>query len=446
MHIGAVEALKLRATQHLIDKYLKQGARGPDRHALVLRPRDRARTSGTRSPRARARVDGGYEVLKKASWTTSAGFADFYVCQTTSPDYNGDYSNLSVFVVTTTRSRPSRRSGTRWACAATSRARCCCDWEFVPETSCRPDRRRRDLERRVGRPELPDRLLGLLERHLAGRDRHRLPHTTRKTHKDVGMRVCDYPTIQDAVGEAIMDTNAIRLLPRRRPGRCDWSATTAQKYAAARASWPAATTCTGCGRSSSTPPRTWPSRRQDAALLRRHRLTRRSRCSSSATCATARPAGSWARPTRCCGSSSARPPCWAWSRSTTGTRCQPAGPGERAEEAHARAEEGAGGAPHVRGLRLGAAVRRPWGPAALGGGAPIAADPAVPQGSSEESPAGATVGAAGRPSHPPHRWCRRARARAHCSALLAARCYAAELAVGLRACRAVPPWRRSSVG
>jgi len=37
-------------------------------------------------------------------------------------------------------------------------------------------------------------------------------HTTRKTHKDVGMRVCDYPTIQDAVGEAIIDTNAIRSM------------------------------------------------------------------------------------------------------------------------------------------------------------------------------------------------------------------------------------------
>jgi alkylation response protein AidB-like acyl-CoA dehydrogenase len=35
-------------------------------------------------------------------------------------------------------------------------------------------------------------------------------HTTVKKHKDVGMRVCDYPTIQDAVGEAIMDTNASR--------------------------------------------------------------------------------------------------------------------------------------------------------------------------------------------------------------------------------------------
>jgi alkylation response protein AidB-like acyl-CoA dehydrogenase len=37
-------------------------------------------------------------------------------------------------------------------------------------------------------------------------------HTTKKRHVDVGMRVADYPTIQDYVGEAVMDTNAARLL------------------------------------------------------------------------------------------------------------------------------------------------------------------------------------------------------------------------------------------
>ena len=40
-------------------------------------------------------------------------------------------------------------------------------------------------------------------------------HTTRKRHVDVGMRVADYPTIQDYVGEAVMDTNACRLFVRR---------------------------------------------------------------------------------------------------------------------------------------------------------------------------------------------------------------------------------------
>ena len=35
-------------------------------------------------------------------------------------------------------------------------------------------------------------------------------HTTRKKHVDVGMRVADYPTIQDYVGQAVMETNASR--------------------------------------------------------------------------------------------------------------------------------------------------------------------------------------------------------------------------------------------
>src|SRR3546814_8701155 len=37
-------------------------------------------------------------------------------------------------------------------------------------------------------------------------------HTTKKKHADVGMRVCDYPTIQDYFGEAISDTNASRMM------------------------------------------------------------------------------------------------------------------------------------------------------------------------------------------------------------------------------------------
>ena len=44
------------------------------------------------------RSNGGYKVNKKASWTTSGGFADFYVVQTTSPDFTG-YDDLSVFVI-----------------------------------------------------------------------------------------------------------------------------------------------------------------------------------------------------------------------------------------------------------------------------------------------------------------------------------------------------------
>ena len=159
MHIGAVEALKLRATEYTIEKYLKKVRDGLIGTLSYSDPETGSHfwypiASGAR------RVDGGFEVLKKASWTTSAGFADFYVLQTTSPDYNGDYSNLSVFVVDKDeieakprgvgRDGPARQPVRHAAARLEVRAR---------GAAGRPRRRRRQLERRVGRPELPDRLV-----------------------------------------------------------------------------------------------------------------------------------------------------------------------------------------------------------------------------------------------------------------------------------------------
>ena len=55
-------------------------------------------------------------------------------------------------------------------------------------------------------------------------------HATRKTHADVGMRVADYPTIQDYFGEAMMDTAASRAMCFQMAralddvtDNCDWS-------------------------------------------------------------------------------------------------------------------------------------------------------------------------------------------------------------------------------
>ena len=55
-------------------------------------------------------------------------------------------------------------------------------------------------------------------------------HTTAKKHVDVGLRVCDYPTIQDYVGEAIIDTNTSRAFVFQMAkamdeltNDCDWS-------------------------------------------------------------------------------------------------------------------------------------------------------------------------------------------------------------------------------
>src|ERR671936_1700738 len=210
MHIGAVEALKLRPTDYTIEKYLTKVRDGLIGTLSYSDPETGSHfwypiASGAR------RVDGGFEVLKKASWTTSAGFADFYVLQTTSPEFSG-YDDLSVFVIDgeDVQAQPSL-------------------WDALGLRGNQSG----PLE--VPNVDVPqDQLVGPVGDGAASNDESVDPwfligsssvwngiamgaidiakrHTTKKRHVDVGMRVADYPTIQDYVGEAVMDTNAARL-------------------------------------------------------------------------------------------------------------------------------------------------------------------------------------------------------------------------------------------
>ena len=97
MHIGAVNAIMLRATPELIDKYIRPLATGKIGTLSYSDPETGSHFWYPISSGAE-RSNGGFKVRKKASWTTSAGFADFYVVQTTSPDFTG-YDDLSVFVI-----------------------------------------------------------------------------------------------------------------------------------------------------------------------------------------------------------------------------------------------------------------------------------------------------------------------------------------------------------
>ncbi len=320
MHIGAVEALKLRATPYLIEKYLKKVKDGfigtlsysdPETGSHFWYPI----ASGAR------KVDGGYEVLKKASWTTSAGFADFYVCQTTSPDYNGDYSNLSVFVIDKDQIVAETQEWDAMGLRGNQSGSLLCDWGFVPdEQLVGPIGDGANSNDEAVDPYFLIGSSGVWNGIALGAIDIAVRHTTRKTHKDVGLRVADYPTIQDAVGEAIMDTNARRLMCLSVAQACDNVTDGAQKNPRrrrARARQLPALAVADQVRGGQERRGTSSTRCCTAAAAP---ATRSSRCSSSASSATARPAGSWARPTRCCGSSSARRPCSAWPRSTTGTR------------------------------------------------------------------------------------------------------------------------------
>ncbi len=122
MHMGAVQAIMLRPTPELIDKYIRPLNSRPDRHALLLRPGDRlallvpglvarraARTAATRSTRRR-------RGRPPAASPTSTS------CRRRAPTSRATTTSRSSSSTRST-ARRSRRSGTRSGCAATSPAR-----------------------------------------------------------------------------------------------------------------------------------------------------------------------------------------------------------------------------------------------------------------------------------------------------------------------------------
>jgi alkylation response protein AidB-like acyl-CoA dehydrogenase len=176
------------------------------------------------------KVENGWKVRKKASWTTSGGFADWYIIQTTSPDFGGNYSDLTCWLIMgdEAKAEPSK-------------------WDGMGLRGNQSG----TLEVNATIPA--DRMVGPKSDGANSNDEAVDPffllcssacwngialgmidiaknHTTRKTHVDVGMRVADYPTIQDYVGEAIIDTNASRAFVFQMAKAmdavtkgCDWS-------------------------------------------------------------------------------------------------------------------------------------------------------------------------------------------------------------------------------
>jgi alkylation response protein AidB-like acyl-CoA dehydrogenase len=209
MHTGAVNALMLRATPELIDKYIRPLNSGKIGTLSYSDPETGSHFWYPISSGAE-RTEGGFKVRKKASWTTSAGFADFYVIQTTSPDFKG-YDDLSVFVVDAedAHARPElwdalglrgNQSGGLNVEGVIP------DSQIVGPVGDGAESNDESVDTwfLLGSSSVWNGIaMGAID--IARR------HTTRKRHVDVGLRVCDYPTIQDYVGEAVIDTNSCRL-------------------------------------------------------------------------------------------------------------------------------------------------------------------------------------------------------------------------------------------
>ena len=158
------------------------------------------------------RVADGWKVLKKASWTTSGGFADWYVIQTTSPGFAGNYADLSCFLVMgdEVEADPSNWDGLGLRGNQSGPVKV--------ERTIPADRLVGEVgDGAVSNDECVDPFFLLCSSacwngiSMAMIDIARR-HTTTRRHADVGMYVADYPTIQDYVGEALTDTNASRAL------------------------------------------------------------------------------------------------------------------------------------------------------------------------------------------------------------------------------------------
>jgi alkylation response protein AidB-like acyl-CoA dehydrogenase len=232
MHLGAVAAALLR---HHKSEPIKDIMRRIDTDCLVgtLSYSDPETGSHFWYPVSSnaERADGGWKVLKKASWTTSGGFADWYIVQTTSPDFGGDYSNLSCFLIMGDEVESDPASWDGLGLRGNQSGPIKVNDKVIPENR---------LVGPIGdgatsNDEAVDPFFLLCSSScwngiaLAMIDIAKA-HTTRKKHVDVGMRVCDYPTIQDYVGEAIIDTNTSRAFVFQMAkamdeatNDCDWS-------------------------------------------------------------------------------------------------------------------------------------------------------------------------------------------------------------------------------
>jgi alkylation response protein AidB-like acyl-CoA dehydrogenase len=210
MHMGAVNTIMQRATPELIDKYIRPLSTGKIGTLSYSDPETGSHFWYPISSGA-TRTQDGYVVRKKASWTTSGGFADFYVIQTTSPDFSG-YDDLSVFVIDgeDVASDPSTWDalGLRGNQSGPIRI----EDVAIPKTQivgpegdgAASNDESVDPWFLIGSSAVWSGIaMGAID--IAKRQ------ATRKRHVDVGLRVADYPTIQDYVGEALMDTNASRM-------------------------------------------------------------------------------------------------------------------------------------------------------------------------------------------------------------------------------------------
>ncbi len=156
------------------------------------------------------KVEGGWRVRKKASFTTSCGHARWVVTQTTSPGFDGDYSDISDFLVYADELKADPGRWDVMGMRATVSGPVEID-AVLPEN------------RLIGAPgdgaASNDEAVNLVGMILYGALYNGVAmgaldlarrYTTRRRHAQYGQSVADYPTTQAAYGKSVIDTQVSR--------------------------------------------------------------------------------------------------------------------------------------------------------------------------------------------------------------------------------------------
>ena len=157
------------------------------------------------------KVEDGWHVKKSSAFTTSCGHAKWMVTQTTSPNFSGDYSDLSVFLVydDEIKSNPTL-------------------WDVMGMRATSPGPVEFDVvlpdDRMVGPPgdgassndeavnAVGMLMYGALYSGVAmGALDLAKRYTTQRRHANFGQCVADYPTTHDVYGKSVVDAQTARM-------------------------------------------------------------------------------------------------------------------------------------------------------------------------------------------------------------------------------------------
>ncbi|KAF2348837.1 Oxidoreductase FAD/NAD(P)-binding [Trinorchestia longiramus] len=152
------------------------------------------------------------KLLKYGSWATSSGCADWYAIQTVSPEFNRNFSDMICFLIYKDEIRANTDDWKSLGMHGNQSGPIIVEGTFCTDRLIGPYG-----DGSKSNDECVDPYFLLCSSacwngiSLACMDIAK-KHVTRKAHADVGMRVCDYPTIQDYFGETVSSTNSCRSL------------------------------------------------------------------------------------------------------------------------------------------------------------------------------------------------------------------------------------------